>query len=233
MGAVAEIRAVRKQLSIKHLTVTACLLGLIVVLPFVSQTTANIVLLAAVTVSAWLVSGNGRKTLIPILILGTLGIGLVVMEAVVPAFRNSFLEAPFGHLVIIVMLALFAYCVLAILQSLLKATHVSTDEIAGGINIYLIIGFIWAHFYHLLERVSPHSFNIELAGEELFDRLVYFSFVTLTTLGYGDVTPQGSAAEVLVMLEAIVGQMYVPVFVTYLLSVHIGQRTSGPNQGIM
>ena len=101
------------------------------------------------------------------------------------------------------------------------------------INIYLIIGFIWAHIYHLLERLIPHSFNIELAGEELFDRLVYLSFVTLTTLGYGDITPQGPAAEVLVMLEAIIGQMYVPVFVTYLLSVHIGQRGIGPTQDIM
>ncbi|MFC1834006.1 potassium channel family protein [Thermodesulfobacteriota bacterium] len=227
MSTVATKSVFQKRLNLKHFSVTIILLGLILLLSCLNQSTANGVVLVAITLSAWLVSNGGRKPFIIFALVGALGSSLAVLNALGPEFTGSIREHHVGHAIIITVLALLLYSTYAILKSLLRATHVSVDQITGGVNIYLIIGFIWANVYLLLERVRPHSFAVDLSAADIFHKFVYFSFVTLTTLGYGDIAPKEPIAESLVTLEAIVGHMYVPVVVTYLLSLHIGQRLSG------
>jgi hypothetical protein len=65
---------------------------------------------------------------------------------------------------------------------------------------------------------------LSAANQGVGVQMVYFSFVTLTTLGFGDITPLGQIAHMLTVTEAIVGNLYVAVVVTYLLSVHFDQR---------
>ena len=224
MSTVAIKGALKKSLNLKHVSVTIILLGLILLLPCLGQSAANGAVLVAITLSAWLVSNGGRKAFSVFALVGALGISLAVLDALSPEFADSINQRHVGHAFIITVLALLLFSAYAILKSLLGATHVSFDQIVGGVNIYLIVGFIWANVYHLLERLRPHSFVIEHPAADIFHKFVYFSFVTLTTLGYGDVAPRESIAESLVTVEAIVGHMYVPVVVTYLLSLHIGQK---------
>jgi hypothetical protein len=212
------------RLNVRHMTVLGLLLGLLLFIPLVTQTTANTILLAALTLSAWLVGHWNRRLAIGMGFLGILGILLSFADIFAPEFWSRLVERPFGYLVVIILLALLIFCAGSILAALLRAKQVTSDQVIGGVNFYLIIGFIWANIYELLYLVNPNSFNIRLSGDALFDKLVYFSFVTLTTLGYGDVTPQTPIAEVFVTLEAIIGHMYVPVVVSYLLSVFVSQR---------
>lgn len=224
MSTVSMKEVFKRSLDPKHYLVTIILLGLILLLPCLSESTANGVLLLAITLSAWLVSNGGRKTFIVFALVGAFGISLAALYVLSPEFTDAISERHVGHAFIITVLALLLYSAYAVLRSLLRATHVSIDQIIGGVNIYLIVGFIWANVYHLLERLRPHSFVVDLSTAEIFHKFVYFSFVTLTTLGYGDIAPRESIAESLVTVEAIVGHMYVPVVVTYLLSLHIGQK---------
>ena len=98
------------------------------------------------------------------------------------------------------------------------------DTIYGGVCIYFFLGFLWAELYILTELYAPGSFSI--ASEELSllsvkAELAYFSFVTLATLGYGEITPVGDMARTLAVMEAVVGQMFVAVFIARLVGFHL------------
>lgn len=114
----------------------------------------------------------------------------------------------------------------------LSARSVSLNEIVGAICIYLLMGFIWTLIYLFLNAAVPDSFlGISLAsdGTELVG-LAYYSFVTLTSLGYGDITPVTPLARTLAYLEAIIGQFYIAVLVATLVGIHVSHRqSSGKN----
>jgi hypothetical protein len=115
----------------------------------------------------------------------------------------------------------------AILTHVFRSTHITRETITGAICAYLLIGSMWAHVFSIVENVSPGSFadnSIEAnaaAGPEPMrdqaDRFTYFSFVTLTTLGYGDITPLSRSARNLTALEAIFGQLYLAVLIARLV----------------
>lgn len=97
---------------------------------------------------------------------------------------------------------------------------VTVDTILGGISIYFLLGYLWACMFILIESFNPQAFTTISRIE-----LLYFSFTTITTLGYGDITPQSELAMVLATLEAIVGQMYVTIFIARLVGLHIVSQT--------
>jgi hypothetical protein len=94
---------------------------------------------------------------------------------------------------------------------------------------------IWAFSYSLLEYLQPGSFSIVreaavggipgLVGSSGFRGVIYFSFTTLTTLGYGDITPLTGIAQNLSVLEAVVGQIYLVVLVARLVGLHIASSS--------
>jgi hypothetical protein len=128
--------------------------------------------------------------------------------------------------------AFVGFLAVVIFYEILQQTHVTLDTIFGGIAIYLLIGIGWAFVYSAVEHVAPGSYPLGGAPlqdlrphfEILFNELVYFSFVTLTTLGYGDITPTTPPARTLAVLEAIVGQLYVAVFIASLVGLHLSER---------
>lgn len=121
-------------------------------------------------------------------------------------------------------LLFFSFVIIAILRFILEQYHITLDVIFGAVVVYLLVGVLWSLIYSLLELLHPGSFNF--AKSQLQDSrfsLVYFSFVTLTTLGYGDFTPATPTAGSVAVLEAIIGQIYLAVLVARLVGVHIAQ----------
>ena len=96
---------------------------------------------------------------------------------------------------------------------------VDFNKIVGAIALYLLLGLIWSIFYVIALEISPGSLNgVESASWfDNFPTTTYFSFVTLTTLGYGDISPAEPMAEVLVILEAVTGMFYLAVIVASLV----------------
>lgn len=120
-----------------------------------------------------------------------------------------------------------AFLVLAttvLLLHLLRSRNVDADLLVGTLCIYLLIGTVWAFAYQLLQATSgPFTTHFLVPGGGLASAqdLDYFSFVTLTTLGYGDIQPLSAAARGMAVAEAVVGQFYLAVLVARLLGLHL------------
>jgi hypothetical protein len=97
---------------------------------------------------------------------------------------------------------------------------VTADRIMGAVALYLLLGLGWAVAYDLVALHVPGAFNVSGAERVGPQRWVYFSFVTLTTVGYGDITPVARAAQSLATLEALVGQLYPAIILARLVSLH-------------
>ena len=136
-----------------------------------------------------------------------------------------------------VYLSLCSYILFLLLTISLAIRHVmrsgtvDANRIIGAICIYLLLGVIWAFFYLFVNILIPGSFNVQISGSayvQLHDFL-HYSFVTLTTLGYGDITPVGETVRALSTIEAILGQFYIAILVAGLVSAFIAQNKSPSN----
>jgi voltage-gated potassium channel Kch len=183
---------------------------------------AVILLFTVVMLSALAaVAGTRRQRLIGVI----LGIPAFVFTCLdlVPGDLTTYLRFVFT-------LAFLLYVTLAIFQHVLLAYEVDVATIFAATSVYFLLAYIWANGYGLLELANPGSFSITALGTETsFDQiassgyLTYFSFVTLTTLGYGDVTPASDLARVLAINEAALGQLFLVVLVARLVGLHTSQ----------
>jgi Ion channel len=118
----------------------------------------------------------------------------------------------------------FAFTACLLLADVLSKGAVTADKIYGALCVYLLIGLTWGFMFLTLEGVQPGSFLVgqaRLSGIEKDPAtLVYFSFVTLSTVGYGDVTPLSPPARSFAFMEAIIGQIYLAVLVARLVGLH-------------
>ena len=178
---------------------------------------------------------GGRRMLL-------LGLPLVIPGVVTLAVTFTLGTIPDGHywLWAVARAVTFIVPILTvgtlILVDVLAARRIVFDMICGALCVFVLFGMCWANVYTLLERVAPGSFAVDfsryrvdagadpLAAAGVF---TYYSFVTLTTVGYGDIVPSSATARWLVWLEAVFGQFYMAVFVSRL----IGLQTSVADAG--
>jgi len=133
-------------------------------------------------------------------------------------------------LVLALYMLFFASIGLAILSDVLEQGRVSSRRIRGAVCVYLLIGYIWGTLFCLIELVSPGSFSFQgvrptvPVAEDSFRILnmsfFYYSFVTLTTTGYGDITPVTIATRCFSTLEAMIGQLYLAILIGRLVGLH-------------
>jgi len=117
------------------------------------------------------------------------------------------------------------------LTAILRQRLVTADTILGGINVYLLLAFAFMMIHALLETAVPGSYlaggtslleYVSGAQERIaFETVLYFSFTTITTLGYGDIVPASSMARMVCSLEAVVGQLYVAILIGRLVALQI------------
>ena len=115
----------------------------------------------------------------------------------------------------------YGICLLIFLHRIFSETTVTIDSIQGGIAIYFLSGVFWAFLYQTLLLFDPDAilFSDHVVGA--FSDLIYFSFITMTTLGYGDIMPISRMAKNMAVLEAVWGQTYLAVLVARLVGLHL------------
>jgi hypothetical protein len=108
---------------------------------------------------------------------------------------------------------LYFYIVVLLVKNLLSIRVITTDLIYCAISIYLLIGIMWAGIYTVLEGISPGSFSETSETPDL----LYFSFVTLTTVGFGDVAPLSILGKRIAVFEAAMGSIYMAVIIAMIV----------------
>ncbi len=144
---------------------------------------------------------------------------MVIIPAIFMDWVGVFVEN--RHLEIFIDLykiGAFSYICIGLLKYALQAGAVDREKIAAAVNVYLFLGLIWRDLYSLVGILIPGSYNSELLTQTDF---LYYSFVTLSTLGYGDVLPVAGPAKALAYIEAIIGQLYLTILVARLVGLHI------------
>ena len=141
-------------------------------------------------------------------------------------FKESAVEGMMGDLLAGVF---FAYVAVIILAYLIQETEVTMDVIMAAVCVYLLMAFFWSSTFSVLEYFQPGSFQLAERTGSAFQDFTYFSFVTLTTLGYGDIVPLTPQAKTLASVEAVMGQIYIATLVARLVAIHTA-RTVRANQ---
>jgi len=141
------------------------------------------------------------------------------MELIHQAWSLTILNALLG---MIFLLFLFAILIIQVF----KPGGVTAHRIRGAIVVYLLMGGMWSFFYYVVALTIPHAFNWPeglAAGDwqAVHQVLTYFSFTTLTTTGFGDVTPAIPLTRTLAIFEALAGQLYLVVTLTRLVSLSV------------
>ena len=137
-----------------------------------------------------------------------------------------------GPLIYFFMAMYYATLIHSFVVGILRARQVTSNLICAALCLYLFIGLLWGSIFAFVESLFPGSFsgallNNAASPEEFVHSFVYFSYITLTTLGYGDILPQTQGATALCQAEAILGQFFVAVLVARLVALEILHGTSG------
>lgn len=157
----------------------------------------------------------------PVYRIGWLLLVVMVVTSILDIWLPRF-EIRIGNYLVFLLFGLLAMTF--VLRAVLTHPHVSGNRIAGAICVYFLIGLNYALLYSLIHAVDPNAFSgidAAVVGDNmvLLD-LIYYSFVTLTTLGYGDITPHSNVAQAFAYLEAATGVLYLAVMIASLVGAY-------------
>ena len=116
-------------------------------------------------------------------------------------------------------LLIIGITIIELFKEILRTKIIDAHIISGAVSIYILIGVFWYLLYMLLLMIDPDSFTFNLQHtNKLSIDMLYFSFTTLTTLGYGDITPTSYTAKMWAMTEAMMGVMFLALMISRLVS---------------
>lgn len=169
----------------------------------------TLVLLAAVF------AASGRRSTLAV------ALGFAVPWLYLSWLHPLWRTGPIDVLADLLLIGLAAYVLALVLARVLRADRIGVDAICGAIAVYLLTGVVWAVCYGVIEALAPGSFRLADEGAGMvWNQLLYYSLVTLTTLGYGDITPLTAAARIWSALEAVTGTLYLAILIARLVSLY-------------
>ncbi|WP_455200536.1 potassium channel family protein [Kaarinaea lacus] len=127
------------------------------------------------------------------------------------------------------------YAIVLIMKYIFDQQRVDANKIFAALCVYLLISLLWALLYSMIEVIQPGSFIYALAEAQDPLKLkfgygdtassLYYSLVTMTTLGYGDIAPTNAVARMFASTQAVIGQLYIAVLIARLVGLHASQNT--------
>ncbi len=207
----------------RHLFLLCSLTTLIVIISFVGDVLAWRIALEGFLALALLAGTfTASRTHLQLVVIGILALiffGGRMLYVVSPAYSFAVINSVAGAL-------FFASVAAILLRDIFDSdAEITMNMIFGSINVYVLLGLAFGVAYLALDTITPNSFDLPAALiEGTHTRLggyVYFSFITMTTLDYGDSLPVTSPARTFSFLEAVAGQLYLTVLIARLVGLHI------------
>lgn len=158
-----------------------------------------------------------------------IGSGVVVVVVAVSLLGIWLDESGLSNLHLVMLIVFYIWVTWLALGQVLFSGPVDINRIVGAICVYLLLGLIWALCHLLIAQLVPGAYNgLEQAPwYENFSAVAYYSYVTLTTLGYGDISPVVPIARFLVYMEAITGVLYMAILVASLVGIRLSNIYKG------
>ena len=212
----------------RHLILLICILLLFIITPLVVTFHHGVVIINIVAVAVLLAGSYALSA-------HKYPFGVAIILSIVSVILTWRLSVAPGHVVVIMayvaILLLNGVFGVTILAHVLRAGRIDGDKIYAAICVYFLMGYAWAFAYALLVEMQPDAFTTSgpFAAGDYISRVIqlrYFSFVTLTTMGYGDIVPRSAGARTMACLEAVMGQLYLVALIGRLIGLHIAG--SGP-----
>jgi hypothetical protein len=181
-------------------------------------------LMGLVLVASVLAVGGRRRSL--------LAMALLMSPALVARVVNVFRPDLVPHWAFLVLALVFLLVVVVrLFRFILTAVRVNGEVLCASIANLLILGLLWAFAYELVAQVNPQAFlfNSPPGVEPTMTRMnaIYFSFVSLSTVGYGDIVPVSGVARMLANMESMTGMLYVAVLIARLVALYSSSRPTG------
>lgn len=179
----------------------------------------QVILLNSMLVTLWVSVEKRRSRWILLALWGlSLVASLILLLPIAPDYRELL-----GRIEVAARVPILIACAAGILLFVFRRGAITVDGIFAALAAYLLIAFAFAEIYVFLQMWAPESFRFPAPIEAgtapgLASSMLYFSFVTIATLGYGDILPHTEAVRMVAVIEAVVGQFYVAVIVALLVS---------------
>jgi hypothetical protein len=155
---------------------------------------------------------------------------IVLVPVIILGYYFLFYAIPTREFFIIHFLSISVLMIVmtsVVISSVASQEVITIDTLLGSICGYLLIGLTWSYFYLTIAAYNPNAFSYHPTNASLRDNVqhfMYFSYVTLTTLGYGDILPMTDFAKASSWLETVTGQIYLAMWISQLVALHIAQR---------
>lgn len=193
--------------------------------PFVDEFAGGLlvesVLLTLVLLSAVIAVGGRRRSLVVGVLLAT----PAVVSKWTAHFWPDYSPPEFTQAAAILFLS---FVTVQLFSFIVTAPQVNSEVLCAAIAVYLILGLTWAFAYSLVAVLNPHAFAFTVSSDpnQMMIRFqaLYFSFITLTTVGYGDIVPVSKVARFLAMSEATVGMFFATILIARLVTLYSGNR---------
>lgn len=154
------------------------------------------------------------------------------------ALLFSWITVDVDHVDISTYRHLFSFAALAVamvlvIREMFNSILITMDTIAGALCAYLLMGLLFASLYAFIDTIQPGSFGsslnpeavVVLSTNDAFLERIYFSYITLLTVGYGDIVPLTDRAKLITLIEGFFGQVYLVVMIARLVGMHVSQRS--------
>ena len=164
-------------------------------------------------------------------------LGLGVPAIILGLFPVAALSETIEAIRTVLEITFLVWVILALLLHVFSTQRVTANTLFAALCVYLLLGAVWALAFGLVDLIDPSAFAVTSrggptlvfrSGGRITNTAIYFSFTTLTTLGYGDIVPRTPTAQMLAAMEAIVGQLYLAVLVARLVGLHISHSMKEP-----
>jgi hypothetical protein len=203
------------------ITLVVVFIGIPFIEPFDKDKHIVVILMTLVLVSGVLAVGGRRRTLI-------LGVILALPSLFGKWSNHYWSEQASVEFFYIARLVFLVFLIWEFLRFILRASRVNSEVICAGMSVYLLLGLTWMFAYLLVARAVPDAFAFTAgpaAGQSLhLLNAFYFSFITLSTVGYGDIIPVSNVARMLAAMEAITGTLYVAVLISRLVALYSSEQ---------
>ena len=150
--------------------------------------------------------------------------GLIFIFVFLNIIEKFFSSQFYVYFTLLFLLTFFIGSFVTNIKQVLFVGDIDGNKIIGSLTLYILLGLIWTIIYLLIFTIDPQAFTgVEAVAhwKQIFSHMAYYSYITLTTVGYGDIHPNNAIAEFFAFMEAIVGVFYMATVVASLISLRL------------